>query len=131
MGCSSGRVASSQLPVGTGSWLPGLPRATCHLLLPRSQKSLTTSSCEPGTTGNWQLGTGNWQLADLRHLDPFAVLLGAGDGRLDEGHAGDAVGDAGVVERLGGLLAATAADGPFQRPVQVGQGFVEAFGVAG
>jgi hypothetical protein len=68
---------------------------------------------------------------DLGHLDPLAVLVGAGDGGLDEGHAGDAVGDARVFERLGDRLAATAADGPFERPVQVGQRLVEALGVAG
>ena len=57
--------------------------------------------------------------------------LRAGDGGLDEGHAGDAVDDAGVFERAGDLLAAAAADGPFERPVQVGQRLVEPFGVAG
>src|SRR5579883_670500 len=63
--------------------------------------------------------------------DPFAILFRAGDGSLDEGHAGDAVGDARVGERLGDFLTATAADGPFEGPVQVGQGFMEALGVSG
>ena len=69
--------------------------------------------------------------ADLGDFDPFAVLLRAGDGGLDEGHAGDAVGDAGVLEGLGDLLAAFGADRPFQGPVQVGERLVEPLGVSG
>ena len=67
---------------------------------------------------------------DLGHLDPGSVLVRAGDGRLDERHAGDAVDDARVLERRGDLLAATAADRPFEGPVEVAERLVEPFGVA-
>src|SRR4051812_41297679 len=55
------------------------------------------------------------------HVDPGPVLVRAGDGGGDERHAGDAVGDAGVLEGGRDRLAATGADGPFEGPVQVGQ----------
>src|SRR5512135_1382305 len=68
--------------------------------------------------------------ADPGHLDPGAVLVRAGDGGLDEGHAGDAVEDAGVLERRRNPLAPGGADRPFEGPVQVGERLVEPFGVA-
>ena len=64
------------------------------------------------------------------HLDPLTVLVRAGHGRLDERHAGNALDDSGVLERGGDLLATTAADCPFEGPVQVAEGFVEPFGMA-
>ncbi len=69
--------------------------------------------------------------SDLRHLDPLAVLLRAGDGGLDERHAGHAVDDPGVLEGLRDLLAELGPDGQLEAQVEVGQGLVEAFGVAG
>src|SRR3954466_9580121 len=69
-------------------------------------------------------------LPDLGHLDPGPLLVRAGDRRLDEGHAGHAFEDARGLERGGDLLAATAADRPFERPVQVAERRVEPFGVA-
>src|SRR5262245_18223862 len=41
---------------------------------------------------------------NLRHFDPFTLAFGAGYGGFDESHAGDAVRDARVFERLGACL---------------------------
>src|SRR3954470_11721802 len=57
---------------------------------------------------------------NLGDLDPDAVLARAGDGGLDEGHAGDAVDDPGVVEGGRRGLAPACADGPLEGAVQVG-----------
>src|SRR5260370_188119 len=62
---------------------------------------------------------------DPGEVDRGAVRAGGGDGRLDEGHAGDAVDDAGVLEGSRHVLAPPPADGPFQGAVQVGQRLVE------
>ena len=55
-----------------------------------------------------------------RDLDPLAGFGGAADGGVDEGHTGDAVVDVGMREGFGRGLAAIAANGPFERAMQVG-----------
>ena len=80
--------------------------------------------------GNWQLNYSPLSTIPRAAPRPRRHPVCALDGGFEEGHAGQAVGDAGVVEGLGRRLSPAAADGPFEGAMEVGQGLVKALRVA-